>query len=301
MRPLKIILNPYAGRWKAKANLGLLKETLTALDIPFDLTVTERPGHGIAVARAAAEIGFETIVAAGGDSTINEVVNGMAQAAGNNTAAGTLGIIPLGTANDLAFTLGIPTDLRRACENLRNGQPRAIDLCRVNNRYFANNSAVGLEPSVTLEAEKITLIKGTPRYLLAALRAIMKNPAWYARIVWDGGQYEGSVALISVGNGARTGGFYLTPNAKVDDGKLDFVFAPAMGRLALLQLLPQTFSGKHIHHPAVTYAQTTKLSIEIDETPLHTDGEIITRRAKKLTYNIFPAALKVIANSKQDE
>ncbi len=294
MRPIKIVLNPYAGRWKAKANINLLKETLVALDIPFELTVTERPGHGIAVARAAAEIGFETIVAAGGDSTINEVINGMAQAASEGAATGTLGIIPLGTANDLAFTLGIPTELRAACERLRDGQPRIIDLCRVNDRYFVNNSAVGLEPSVTLEAEKITRVKGTLRYLVAALRAIMKSPAWYARIAWDGGSYEGSIVLISVGNGARTGGFYLTPNAEVDDGTLDFVFASAMGRLALLRLLPQTFSGKHIHHPEVTYRQTTKLTIEIDETPLHTDGEIITRRAKKLVYDIFPGALQVV-------
>lgn len=293
MRPVKIVLNPYAGRWKAKASINQLKETLIALDIPFDLTVTERPGHGIAVARAAAETGFGMIVAAGGDSTINEVVNGMALAAGNGTTAGTLGVIPLGTANDLAFTLGIPTDLRAACERLRSGQPRTIDLCRVNDRYFVNNSAVGLEPTVTLEAEKITRVKGTVRYLVAALRVIMRNPAWYARIEWDDNHYVGSIVLVSVGNGARTGGFYLTPNAKVDDGKLDFVFAPTMSRLALLRLLPQTFSGKHIHHPAVTYLQTTKLTIEIDETPLHTDGEIITRRAKKLAYEIFPAALRV--------
>jgi len=297
MHPVKIVLNPYAGRWKAKANIVPLKEMLAALDIPFDLTVTERPGHGIAVARAAAEVGFKTIVAAGGDSTINEVVNGMAQA-GSGTPVGTLGVIPLGTANDLAFTLGIPTELRAACERLRDGQPRLIDLCRVNDRYFVNNSAVGLEPTVTLEAEKITVVKGTLRYLLAAFRAIMKNPAWYARIVWDDGQYDGSVVLISMGNGARTGGFYLTPNAKVDDGKLDFIFAPAMGRLALLRLLPQTLSGKHIHRPNITYCQTTRLTIETDETPLHTDGEVITRHAKKLSYSIFPGALKVIANSK---
>ncbi len=294
MQPVKIILNPYAGRWKAKSSIQPLKELLKRLELPVDLTVTERPGHGIAVARAAAETGFQTIVAAGGDSSINEVVNGMAQAADAGIAMPTLGIIPLGSANDLAFTLGIPTDLSAACGQLRNGHSRAIDMWQVNDRYFANNSAVGLEPTVTLEAEKITRIKGTPRYLVAALRAIFKHPAWYARIKWDDGAYEGSVVLISMGNGARTGGFYLTPHALVDDGKLDFVFAPAMGRLALLKLLPQTFSGKHIYDPKVTYKRTTHLSIEIDETPLHTDGEIITRRAKKLTYTLSPHKLPVL-------
>jgi len=297
MKPIKVILNPYAGRWKAKANINILKETLTRLNIPFDLTVTERPGHGIEVARAAAEAGFETVVSAGGDSTMNEVVNGLAQAArvgDSNGVAGTFGIIPLGTANDLAFTLGIPLDLTAACERLAKARTRNIDLCRVNERFFANNSAIGLEPTVTVEAEKITRIKGPVRYLIAAMRAIAKRPAWYARIEWDDGSFEGSIALVSVGNGARTGGFYMTPYATVDDGALDFVFAPAMNRLALVQLLPQTYSGKHIYDPRITYEQTRRLRIEMDETPLHTDGEIINRRAKSLIYDIFPKQLRVI-------
>lgn len=297
MKPIKIILNPYAGRWKAKAHIEPLKQTLTQLNIPFDLTVTDHVGHAIDVAREAALSGFETVVAAGGDSTINEVVNGLAQAAQTaetGNTAGTFGIIPLGTANDLAFTLGIPADLTEACRRLKTARTRNIDLCRVNDRYFDNNSAIGMEPSVTIEAEKISLLKGPVRYLVAALRAIFKNPKWYARIEWDSGVYEGAIALVSVGNGSRTGGFYMTPHAMVDDGTLDFMFAPAMSRISLFQLLPQTFSGKHIYDPAVTYTQTRHLHIEVDETPLHTDGEIISRNIKTLDYTIYPKKLRVI-------
>ncbi len=293
MKPVKVILNPYAGRWKAKTYIEPLQQTLRRLDIPFEMTITQGPGEGITVARQAVEAGFETVVAAGGDSTISEVVNGLMQAAGDDIA-GTLGIVPLGTANDLVYALDIPLDLTAACHRLRANQTRLIDVCRVNDRYFDNNSAVGLEPSVTLEAERITYIKGIARYLVAALRVIWRQPSWYARIEWDNGHYEGAVSLISVGNGPRTGGFFLTPNARLDDGKLDFVFAPAMGRWRLLRLLPQTLSGKHIHHPEVTYLQTTHLRVEIDETPLHTDGEIITRRAKYLTYTILPQKLRVL-------
>ncbi len=292
-QPLKIILNPYAGRWNAQAQIDPLKATLTQLGIPFDLSVTQKSGEGALLAKEALAAGFETIVAAGGDSTISEVMNGLVQASGDEMA-GTLGIIPLGTANDLAFGLDIPLDLPSACQRLADGNTRVIDVCQVNDRYFDNNSAVGLEPTVTLEAERITRIKGTARYLVAALRAIWKRPSWYAHLKWDDGEYKGAIALVSVGNGARTGGFFMTPNAKFDDGKFDFVFAPAMGRWKLLNLLPKALNGSHIHHPDVTYIQTTRLNIEIDATPFHTDGEIISRRIKKLSYHILPQKLRVI-------
>jgi len=291
--PLKIILNPYAGRWKAQSQIEPLKTILTQLGIPFNLSVTQRAGEGTALAKQAVADGYRTIVAAGGDSTISEVMNGLVQAAGDEQA-GTLGIIPLGTANDLAFGLHIPLNLTEACQRLLDGSPRVIDICQVNGRYFDNNSAVGLEPTVTLEAERITRIKGTARYLIAALRAIWKRPAWYAHLKWDDGEYKGAIALVSVGNGPRTGGFFMTPNAKFDDAKFDFIFAPAMGRRKLLALLPKTLNGSHIHNPDVTYVQTTRLNIEIDAAPFHADGEIISRRIKKLDYRIFPQKLRVI-------
>lgn len=292
-QPIKIILNPYAGRWKAQKQIEPLKATLTKLNIPFDLSITQKSGEGTRLAKEAVSAGFEKIVAAGGDSTISEVVNGLVQASGDEMA-GTLGVIPLGTANDFAFGLDIPLDLTSACQRLLDGNTRVIDVCQVNDRYFDNNSAIGLEPTVTLEAESITRIKGTIRYLVAALRAIWKRPAWYAHLKWDDGEYKGAIALVSVGNGPRTGGFFMTPNAKFDDGKLDFIFAPAMGRIALLKLLPKTLNGSHIHHPDVTYVQATRLNIEIDTTPFHADGEIVSRRIKKLSYSILPQKLRVI-------
>lgn len=292
-QPLKIILNPYAGRWKAKTQIEPLKTTLTRLGISFDLSITQKSGEGTTLAKKAIEDGFTVVVAAGGDSTISEVMNGLVQASGDDLA-GTLGIIPLGTANDLAFGLNIPLDLTEACQRLMDGNTRVIDVCQVNDRYFDNNSAMGLEPTVTLEAERITRIKGTARYLAAALRAIWKRPSWYAHLKWDDGEYKGAIALVSVGNGARTGGFFMTPNAKFDDGKFDFIFAPAMGRWKLLNLLPKTLNGSHIHHPDVTYIQTTHLTIETDASPFHADGEIISRRVKKLSYHILPQKLRVI-------
>ncbi|MFQ5576964.1 MAG: diacylglycerol/lipid kinase family protein [Anaerolineae bacterium] len=294
LRRHKIILNPYAGRWKGRARIEPLKQALANQGLAFELVVTQTPGEGIGLARQAVEAGFEVVVAAGGDSTISEVVNGLAQAAGEGQA-GTLGIVPLGTANDLADMLNLPRNLGLACQKLAAGNTRLIDLVQVNNHVFGNNSAVGLEPLVTLEAERINRIKGSLRYIVAALRAIWKRPVWQARIHWDSGSYQGPISLVSVGNSPRTGGaFWMTPAARLDDGLIDFVYAPSMGRLALLRLLPATFSGKHIHHKAVVYLKTTTLDITMDATPLQADGEIIDRRATRIEYRVIPHKLRVI-------
>jgi diacylglycerol kinase (ATP) len=293
-RYLKVILNPYSGRWKARENIEPLKQELARLGLSFELAVTQAPGEGISIAKQAVRAGHEIVVAAGGDSTISEVINGLLQAAGQSQA-GTLGIVPLGSANDLADMLKIPRNLSKACQKIAAGKTRLIDVCQVNNRFFGNNSAVGLEPMVTLEAEKISHLKGSGRYLLAALRAIWKRPIWQAHIKWGRGSYQGPISLISVGNSPRTGGlFWMTPQASLDDGLFDFVYAPSMSRLALLRLLPTTFRGKHIHHKAVVYLKTDTLHIKIDPTPLQADGEVIDRQATEIEYSILPKKLRVI-------
>jgi len=293
-KALKVVLNPYAGRWKAKEHIEPLKEELGRLDVDYELAVTNSPGEGTIIAREAIEAGYEKVVAVGGDSTVSEVVNGLIQASGEHQA-GDLGIIPLGSANDLADILKIPRDLRAACQKVVAGRTRVIDVGQVNDHFFDNNSAVGLEPLVTIEAEKIKRIRGPLRYLLAALRTIIKDPVWQAHIEWDAGTYKGPISIVSIGNSPRTGGsFWMTPHARLDDGKLDVVFAPPLSRFNLLRLLPMTFNGKHIHHDAVTYLRVTSLHITISPTPLQADGEVLDRQATQLTYTILPGKLRVI-------
>ena len=174
-------------------------------------------------------------------------------AAADNQAA-TLGIIPLGTANDLADVLQLPRDAAAAGQRIAAGNSRVIDVGLVNDHFFANNSAVGLEPVVTINHEQMRRVKGNLRYLLAALKSIVEAKPWQMRLVWDDGAYEGPVTLVSVGNSPRTGGlFYMTPHAVLDDGLLDFVFAVGLTRWQLLTLLPKTLKGSHIDHPQVCY------------------------------------------------
>lgn len=295
MSTAKIIVNPYAGRWKAKAAIPDIKWACQEIGLDCELVVTEGPNHGIELAREAALAGFSPIVSAGGDGSINEIVNGLMQAASDRTA-GPLGIIPLGSADDLADMLGLEKEIEAACRVILAEHTRIIDVGYVNGRYFGNNSAIGLEPMVTIAQAAMERIKGTPRYVLAALKAIFGHKPWHVRLAWDDGEYEGPIVLVSVGNTRRTGGmFFMTPHAEPDDGYLDFVFAGGLGRLKLLRLLPTTFDGSHVERPEVSYARTTCLTIECDPpTPIQTDGELSELSATRIEYTILPSRLQVI-------
>ncbi len=294
MSTAKIIVNPYAGRWRGRAAIPHVEEALRRLDLAFDLVVTDGPDHAITLARAAVDAGFSPIVAVGGDGTISEVMNGMMQAAAGSVA-GPLGIIPTGSANDLAGQLGLPTEIAAACARLVAGRERTIDVGSVNGRYFDNDVGVGFEPQVTIEARKIQHLRGTLIYLVAVLRALGQLRQPQMTIEWDDGRASQAVPLVSVGNGNVTGGFHLTPAAQLDDGALDFVFARRVSKLQLLQLLALVMASKHIGHPLVTSGRTTRMTIHSEEPVLvGVDGEVAPERMQDLTFEVLPARLRVI-------
>jgi diacylglycerol kinase (ATP) len=295
MDTTKIIVNPYAGRWKAQAAIPDIERACRKIGLDYELVVTEGPNHGIELAREAALAGFSPIISAGGDGSINEVVNGLMRAASGGVA-GPLGIIPLGSADDFADMMGLEKEVEAACQVILAGHTRLVDVGCVNDRFFDNNSAIGLEPMVTITERTMGRVKGTPRYILAALKTILGHEPWRVRLAWDAGEYEGMAALVSVGNTRRTGGaFWMTPRAEPDDGCLDFVFAGGLGRLRLLRLLPTTFDGSHVERPEVTYARTTRLTIECDPpTPIQADGELFDLSATHIEYEILPGRLQVI-------
>ena len=295
MTTAKIIVNPYAGRWKAQAVIPDIERACQGIGLNYELAVTKGPSHGIELAREAALAGFSPVVSAGGDGSISEVVNGLMQAAGDGVA-GPVGVIPLGSADDFSDMLGLKKEVEAACRVVQAGHARTIDVGCVNGRYFDNNSAIGLEPMVTITQAAMKRIKGTPRYVLAALKTIINHKPWHARLAWDDGEYEGTVALVSVGNTRRTGGaFWMTPRAEVDDGYLDFVFAGRLGRPKLLRLLPTTFDGSHVDQPEIMYERTTRLTIECaPPTPIQADGELFDLSATNIEYTILPSQLQVI-------
>jgi diacylglycerol kinase (ATP) len=295
MNTAKIIVNPYAGRWKAKVAIPDIERACHKIGLDYELAVTEGPEHGIELAQEAALAGFSPVVSAGGDGSISEVVNGLMQAAGDEMSV-PFGVIPLGSADDFADMLGLVKDVTAACRTILAGHTRVVDVGCVNGRFFDNNSAIGLEPMVTITQAAMKRVKGTPRYILAALKTILGHRPWHVRLVWDDGEYEGPAALVSVGNTRRTGGaFRMTPRAEPDDGYLDFVFTEKLGRLKLLRLLPMTFDGSHVERPEVSYARTTRLTIECDPpTPVQADGELFDLSATHIEYTVLPGRLRLI-------
>ncbi len=299
----KVILNPYANRWNAEKRWPDAATALKEAGVDFELAVSEYPQHSVDLAEEAVRKGFSPIIAAGGDGTIGDVVHGLARnAESNESLLGPVGIMPLGTANDLAFNLGISTDLRTAAQIIAAGNNRPMDIGKANDRYFANNSAIGLEPYVTTKQIKITWISGILRYLIAAVWAIMDRPTWDADIQWDGGEYKGPVSLVTIGNGSRSGGlFYMIPHADPFDGKLTFVYGYRATRREMLATLPRAMKpdvGSYVEMEGIHECQATWIKIHLEKpSPAHTDGELFPTTVKELEYRIYPGRLKILMSS----
>lgn len=296
---VKVLLNPYANRWNAQKRWPEAQAALRAAGVDFDFSVSERPDHLVELAAQAVKQGFSIIVVAGGDGSVGEVVNGIARNwDGKSKFPALLGILPLGSANDFVFALGLPLDLNQAAKVIAAGRTKAVDLCACNERYFVNNSAGGLEPYVTTKHERIHWIKGMARYLVAAIWAIMDKPEWRGDLKWNGGGYDGPLSLVSVGNGRRTGGFFMTPHADPFDGKLTLAFGYRATRLGLFSALPRAFKegkGSYVEMDGMQEVNCTHLTIHLNKSsPVHTDGELFDRWLTDLEYRIYPAAVQIL-------
>lgn len=310
----KVILNPYAGRWKALKFRQSAENALLAAGIKYDIELTEGPRHATRISSQAVQQDYDLIIAAGGDGTISEIVNGMMKAPRRNGGLPKLGIIPLGSANDLVVNLGLPLDIENAAHCIANDQVRRMDLGQVTyyedsqsdqptgTQYFDNNSAIGLEPSITLIQQRIHRIQGSFRYVLAALMGIAQNPQWTMTLEWDSGNYSGPATLVTVGNHPLTGGvFYMTPHANGFDEQLTFVYGAIPTRLKILSILPKTMkpaAGSYVEHPDIHEFNTSSLVITTNRpTPLHADGEIQSVNVTRLEYKVLPHVLPVLVKS----
>jgi YegS/Rv2252/BmrU family lipid kinase len=291
-----VVFNPQAGRGSGHARAAEVQQALQAAGVYYESVVSEDRGHAIELAHRAALAGWELIVAAGGDGTINEVVNGLmlAEAEGAHSR---LGIMPIGSGNDFAGALGIPLNLRQAAQRLAHGHVRRVDLGRVNGRWFDNSVGIGFEATINVEAHRITWLRGQPQYFLAILRSV-SHPAYpRAKIYIDDSEpFTKQILIISVGNSHRTGGgFLVTPDAALDDGLLDLCIADAIPRRQILRLLPKVVKGTHRDEPVVQLTRIARLVVESeDPLPVHADGEMLWEDAHRVEITVEPALLDVV-------
>jgi len=295
----RVILNPYSNRWNSQKRWPEAEAALKAAGVDFDWVVSEHKGHIRDLAEQAAREGCSPIIVAGGDGSLGDALNGLAKAAASEDAPlGPFGIMPTGSANDLGYALGLPTDLNEAARVIARGKIRAMDIGKLNDQYFINNSGAGLEPYTTTKHEKIRWIKGVGRYLVAAAQAIMDKPEWQGHVRWDDGEYIGKFSLISIGNGRRTGGFFMTPHADPFDGKLTFAFGHRGTRLGMFLALPKAFNedkGSYVELEGIHELHTTRISLHLDSpSPAHTDGELLPQWIKDFEYQIQPKRINII-------
>lgn len=254
--------------------------------------LTYEGGDARRFAWAAAKRGYDLVLAAGGDGTVNEVVNGIARSPWQPR----LGIIPVGTANDFAAGLGLPSSVAEAVDVAVHGRPRVVDAARVNRRYFVNVSTGGFGAEATGAASQRAKRKWGPfAYMITGTRQFLGMKKRRARFVADGQVvHDGEYTVFAVGNARRTGGgTLLTPLARQSDGKLDIMIVPGLSRMDFLALMPDLRAGTHIESPDVLYARAAELIVDGDRpTRVNADGEAV--RARRFRYVICARPLSVM-------
>lgn len=309
----RIILNPVAGRGRGAKSRAVVEQAFSAAGVDFTLVVTSGPGDAVALARAAALEGYQTIVTVGGDGTAHEALHGMvlaAQADGRwqaGQSVGALAMIPVGTGNDYAWRLGIPeNDPLAACRVILTGQPRAVDIGQVVDErgqvaFFVNHLGGGFEAAANIESRRMHRLRGLLLYLAAVLRVIPQySQGRLTTISYNGTQETRPILLASVSNGGRSGGgFKIAPDARLDDGLLDLVLADSPNIAIILWLLPKFLAGTHVSQKKyVMMERSDRVVIETPSgIPVHLDGEIFRDDARRLEVSVLPGRLVVISAS----
>jgi YegS/Rv2252/BmrU family lipid kinase len=301
-RRIKLILNPMADMGQAWRVANDLRP-IVAEHGGADWSGTVYPTHATELAKQAALDGYDLVVAMGGDGTVHEVINGLMQAPAEKRPA--LGVVPIGSGNDFAYALGIPSDVGRAMFQALNGETSTVDLGLLvdehgRKEYFDNTVGIGFDTIVTIRSHKLLLLRGFLMYFTAVIQTILlnHNPAMM-QIEIDGETLKQENLMVVVCNGPREGGgFMIAPDAKTDDGLLNYAIIRKVGRAMMFRLLPEVMKGTHGNFPQVKMG-TCKKFLLVSDQPLyiHADGEIFTSfgsNLKRIAVEILPGALRVV-------
>jgi YegS/Rv2252/BmrU family lipid kinase len=281
--PVHIILNPESGGGAGRRFRPEVERELASRGISYTIEETTRSGHALELARGAALRGAPTIVAAGGDGTVHEVVNGMLAARTElATAEPALAVIPIGTGNDFVKNLIGGTDRESAYEVLSSGVLRHFDLGRVSwdggSEYFMNGVGTGIDVEVVRQIMRPPHLPGVFGYLLGFFRALRRFRPLPLRLLIDGEALEQRVMITAVGNGfCLGGGFHLFPYARPDDGLLDVCIVDELNLPQIAVVLPRVLRGRHTGHPRVAMHTATSVEIEAhgeDALFFQVDGEL---------------------------
>lgn len=288
-----LVANPAARHGETAKLIPVIQRLL--MNVEHDTVITQRMGHAAEVAAGAA--GYDTVVAAGGDGTVHEVLNGLMSIPAAQRPS--LGVLPTGSGNDTRRTLGIPSDLAQAALVIATGETRPFDVGVCNGIYFNNSFAAGLDAKVTAKAVEYKLTtkrSGLWLYLTALLHVLFNELGSFSMsISWDGAApVTVDTLIIAVTNGPTYGGgFYITPEARADDGLFDVCTIDPLSLPQALVRLPFVIAGKHTKMKPVHMSRHEAVTIESPSpVPAQIDGEVLFER--RYDISMLPGAIRCI-------
>jgi len=297
----RLIVNPAAGAGRTARKWPQIRGLLKSIGLRFEHDLTEAPEHAIALARAAAEKGYEMVVSVGGDGTINEVVNGLYDAGSIGRTA--LGIIGTGTGSDYIRTIGIPRHPEEACRRLVNPGRITVDLGvaeyvsrgRTVKRLFINFAGLGFDAEVVkATTHRFKTLGGLPAYLAGLLNTLLFYHGIEVVLNLDGQTEDRKICVVLIGNGKYGGGGMLAmPDADPKDGLFDVLIIDDLSKPDLLWSLPRIYRGTHLTHPRVTLKRARNIEIRAGQpTSIQADGELLGETPVR--FQILPAALNIV-------
>ena len=259
---VKFIYNPYSGEnlilSKLDKVISLHQEAGYTI-VPYRITA----GEDVGVALNDIKDGnYKYILIAGGDGTVDSVVNAMAKSG----ISLPIGILPVGTANDFSKFLGMPSDVEEACKQILSSEVKSVDLGSINDKYFVNVASTGLFTDVSLKTDvnlKNTI--GKLAYYLKGLEELPNFRKLHVNILSKEVEFDGEMYLLLVFNGATAGNFNLATRADACDGLLDIIMFKAVQIYELLPLFIKVLKGEHLDSNKVLYFKTDYLKVECHE------------------------------------
>ena len=288
---MKVIANPEAGRGRGSRLVAHLRRWMEQSRIEHEFLITERVGHATELASRLAASRTKRVIVAGGDGTISEVVNGLA---GTEVE---VGIVAIGTGNDVARTLNLPyNDVARAAGIATAGRVRRIDLGRERERFFISSVGLGFASDVVEQSSRPGWLTGSAAFFVAVHRALRNLRTIRIALDLDGTTRELDCVSVLVQNTAYTGGgLRIAPDARIDDGFLDVAVIGPIGKLDLVANFPRLYRGTHSSHPKFALYRAQRVRVETT-VPLAKmlDGDIWG--VSPLEAEVVPQAVKVVVD-----
>ena len=285
------IVNPTAGQGRTNNAYSLIRDMIADKNVNCDFKFTSEQGQAEEFAKEAETEGFTHVISVGGDGTSHEVVNGLV---GSSVV---FGVIPSGSGNDFPKAASIPLDIKKAIEIIFSGREKKIDIGKLGDRYFINGLGIGLDGAVSHRFKKLKFLRGQLGYLLGSVQEALTFKGFTCHVKIDDWTYEGALLLTGASNGLYQGGkFKLAPEARIDDGLLDFHIIKDMSIFNRLIKIPKVLEGSHADLDEVEIKRATNMEIAIEQrVPAHMDGEPFY--LEKGTHNIqlVPSGLKIMS------